>query len=54
MSKIKLYPVCNWERNQHKMYNYNDKMYIKAHEENTEEAMEAQYYLKRRKQLYLP
>lgn len=41
MSKVKLYPVCNWERNQHKMYNYNDKMYIKAHEENTEEAWRA-------------
>ena len=41
MSNIKLYPVCNWERNQHKMYNYNDKMYIKAHEEDTEEAWRA-------------
>ena len=41
MSKVKLYPVCNWERNQHKIYNYNDKMYIKAHEENTEEAWSA-------------
>lgn len=32
MSKVKLYPVCNWERNQPKMYNYNDKMYIRSHE----------------------
>lgn len=23
----KLYPVCGWEKNQHKMFNYNDKMY---------------------------
>lgn len=25
----KLYPVCTWMKNQHKLYNYNDKMYIK-------------------------
>lgn len=24
----KLYPVCGWYKNQHKMYNYNDKMAI--------------------------
>lgn len=25
----KLYPVCNWQNNQHKMFNYYDKMYLK-------------------------
>lgn len=43
MSKVKLYPVCNWERNQHKMYNYNDKMYIRSHEEQTQEAWDLFY-----------
>lgn len=36
MSKVKLYPVCNWERNQHKMY-------IRSHEEQTQEAWDLFY-----------
>lgn len=28
----KLYPVCNWERNQHKIYNYSDRCKNAEHE----------------------
>lgn len=31
----KLYPVCNWYKNQHKIYNYYDKCYIKAFDYET-------------------
>lgn len=40
---IKLYPVGNWQKNQHKLYNYHDKMSIKAHEEDTDEAWDTLY-----------
>ena len=40
---VRLYPVCKWYDNQHKLYNYNDKMYNKAHDEGTQEAFEAFY-----------
>lgn len=29
----KLYPVCNWERNQHKVYNAHDRAVVRCIEE---------------------
>lgn len=40
---VRLYPVAGFEENQHKLYNYNDLMYIRAHEEDTDEAWDAFY-----------
>lgn len=31
---VKMYPVCNWERNQHKVYNAHDRAVVRAIEEN--------------------
>ena len=36
---VKLYPVCKWASNQHKMYNYNDKAAIRAQDTLTDEAL---------------
>lgn len=36
----KLYPVCRWEPNQHKIYNAYDKAMIRRDEENTDAAFE--------------
>lgn len=36
----KLYPVCRWEPNQHKIYNAYDKAIIRRDEENTDTAFE--------------
>ena len=34
----KLYAVCRWESNQHKIYNAYDRAMIRCYEEGTEEA----------------
>ena len=37
----KLYPVCNWENNHHKLYNAYDRAIIRCYEENwSDEAYE--------------
>lgn len=35
----KLYPVCSWENNQHKLYNASDRATIRWAETNSEEAL---------------
>ena len=34
----KLYPVCSWEQNQHKIYNANDRAYNWLHDTCSDEA----------------
>ena len=29
----KLYPVCSWEKNQHKLYNANDRVWVAIYED---------------------
>lgn len=37
----KMYRVCSWNNNQHKMFNYNDKMYIARAENPCDETEKA-------------
>lgn len=39
----KLYPVCSWERNQHKLYNALDRANIRREEEGWTEKVCAEY-----------
>lgn len=32
--KTKLYPICSWEANQHKIYNAHDRAIVKCYETN--------------------
>lgn len=34
----KMYPVCNWEHNQHKLYNAHDRAWVRYYDEKTAEA----------------
>lgn len=34
----KLYPTCKWESNQHKMFNYYDRMYLKMLDSDYEDS----------------
>lgn len=48
----KLYPVCNWEKNQHKLYNANDRIWVEIYEarengEDTEKLYESLERLQR-------
>lgn len=35
---VKLYPVCSWEKNQHKLYNAHDRAWIWVHDTESDEA----------------